>query len=150
MTDRACAAVGGAYQCLSDAQKRAGYDRYGTEDPHSGGGGGGRGGMRYQRQDVDPEDIFNMFFGMQPGVNRRRAGGQSRQQQARQQGEGGETNHNLGSLMQLMPLLLLFLFSFLGNSATNTTPVQSKIRVPLFVARTLNATGQCRVTLSLQ
>ena len=28
-------------------------------------------------------------------------------------------------------------------------PVQSKIRVPLFAARTLNATGQYRVTLSL-
>ena len=29
-------------------------------------------------------------------------------------------------------------------------PVQSKIRVPLFAARTLNAVGQYRVTLSLQ
>ena len=29
-------------------------------------------------------------------------------------------------------------------------PVQSKIRVPLCAARTLNVTGQCRVTLSLQ
>ena len=29
-------------------------------------------------------------------------------------------------------------------------PVQSKIRVLLFAARTLNATGQCRVTLSLR
>ena len=28
-------------------------------------------------------------------------------------------------------------------------PVQSKIRAPLFAARTLNATGQYRVTLSL-
>ena len=29
-------------------------------------------------------------------------------------------------------------------------PVQSQIRAPLFAARTLNATGQSRVTLSLQ
>ena len=29
-------------------------------------------------------------------------------------------------------------------------PVQSKIRVPLFATRTLNATGQSRVTLSLR
>ena len=29
-------------------------------------------------------------------------------------------------------------------------PVQSKIRVPLFAARTLNATGQSRVTRSLR
>ena len=31
-----------------------------------------------------------------------------------------------------------------------TRPVQSKIRVPLFAARTLNAIGQYRVTLSLR
>ena len=31
----------------------------------------------------------------------------------------------------------------------NRGPVQSKTRVPLFAARTLNATGQYRVTLSL-
>ena len=34
------------------------------------------------------------------------------------------------------------------DGADRTAPVQSKIRVPLFAARTLNAAGQCRVTLS--
>ena len=36
------------------------------------------------------------------------------------------------------------------RAVAETRPVQSKIRVLLFAARTLNATGQCRVTLSLR
>ena len=37
-----------------------------------------------------------------------------------------------------------------GGAEERGGPVQSKIRVPLFAARTLNATGQSRVTLSLR
>ena len=36
-----------------------------------------------------------------------------------------------------------------GALMTSLRPVRSTIRVPLFAARTLNATGQYRVTLSL-
>ena len=36
-----------------------------------------------------------------------------------------------------------------GGGAVSS-PVQSQIRVPLFAARTLNAAGQSRVTLSLR
>ncbi|MGC5328458.1 molecular chaperone DnaJ [Brevibacillus sp. SYSU BS000544] len=48
-----------AYDVLSDTQKRAGYDRFGHQDPNQGFGGGG----------FDPNgmggfgDIFDMFFG---------------------------------------------------------------------------------------
>lgn len=60
-----------------------------------------------------------MFFGMQPrrGQNyqyRTHSSQQQRQQQQQYQ-EGG--NANYAQLVQLMPLLLLFLFSFLGNQA---------------------------------
>ena len=37
-----------------------------------------------------------------------------------------------------------------NRSAGGSGPVQSKIRVPIFSARTLNDTGQSRVTLSLR
>ncbi|MGD8189012.1 molecular chaperone DnaJ [Brevibacillus ginsengisoli] len=48
-----------AYDVLSDSQKRAGYDRYGHQDPTQGFGGGGAGfdGMG------GFGDIFDMFFG---------------------------------------------------------------------------------------
>lgn len=60
-----------AYDCLSDPEKKANYDNYGTEDPTNGfnaGGGGfnGFGGF---------EDIFSSFFG--GGNNRTRTGGRN-------------------------------------------------------------------------
>ena len=51
-----------AFSCLSDASKRAAYDRYGEEQP----------GLSRTRStpfagqdfdDFDPNEIFNMFFG---------------------------------------------------------------------------------------
>jgi len=69
--------VSRAFQVLSDADKRAAFDRHG-EDPDSrtagmGGGspfGNGFGGMRAYNggggmyaDEVSPEDLFNMFFG---------------------------------------------------------------------------------------
>ena len=56
------AAVSKAFSCLSDGDKRAAYDRYGSETP-----GlmrrtqGGRGPFGAQGE-VDPEELFNMFF----------------------------------------------------------------------------------------
>ncbi len=55
--------VSAAYECLSNAQKRAAYDRYGREAYEQGGmgaaGGGAGGGFGGQR----PEDIFGDVFG---------------------------------------------------------------------------------------
>lgn len=67
--------VSKAFQILSEADLRAAFDSNPTADPTSrnsgmssrGGGGGGMrpgfGGGGYQA-DINPEDLFNMFFGM--------------------------------------------------------------------------------------
>ena len=62
-----------AYSTLSDEQKRAHYDRFGTADQGNG-GGGGYGGFS---GDVDLGDIFSQFFngGFQQGGSRSRASG---------------------------------------------------------------------------
>ena len=61
--------VAEAYDCLSDAQKRAAYDSYGKEGARAAeqGGfpGGGGGGMR--AHGVDPEEIFRQFFNQRGG-----------------------------------------------------------------------------------
>mmetsp|Transcript_36208 Transcript_36208/g.46088 ORF Transcript_36208/g.46088 Transcript_36208/m.46088 type:complete len:374 (-) Transcript_36208:260-1381(-) len=104
--------IGQAYGVLSDSEKKANYDRYGDDD------GGGMGGERYRRyhyeDDISPEDIFNMFFGVPPSRMRRggsnfhvyRAGGFPRQQ-----GQGG-SGGGIGQFLQMLPLLALMLFSF--------------------------------------
>lgn len=49
-----------AYATLSDGEKRAHYDRFGTADAGAGFGGFGQGGFS---GDVDLGDIFSQFFG---------------------------------------------------------------------------------------
>lgn len=63
-----------AYATLSDPQKRAHYDRFGSSDM-GGGFGGGQGGFH---MDMDFSDIFESFFGggfQQNGGARRKSGG---------------------------------------------------------------------------
>jgi len=63
-----------AYEILSDADKRAQYDRYGHAGVHSSARGGGSGNMEdifSQFGDIFGEDVFGNFF----GGNRGRGGG---------------------------------------------------------------------------
>eukprot|EP00614_Pseudopedinella_elastica_P009372 CAMPEP_0172597212 /NCGR_PEP_ID=MMETSP1068-20121228/17168_1 /TAXON_ID=35684 /ORGANISM="Pseudopedinella elastica, Strain CCMP716" /LENGTH=427 /DNA_ID=CAMNT_0013396631 /DNA_START=157 /DNA_END=1441 /DNA_ORIENTATION=- len=131
--DAAFKAVGLAYAVLSDPQKRSNYDQFGADDPTGEGGGGNPfAGMRRRRAGghqhpgaVDPEDIFNMFFGGGMGGvqfhNMRRPQERRQQQQQQQQQQGPE--NPLAALMQMAPLLLLFLMTFLNSLGGNVASI---------------------------
>ena len=148
-SDEAFKAVGLAYATLSDSQKRTIYDRYGEEDPDNRGGGGGgqgfhrgpRGGMQFRPgQEVNPEDIFNMFFGggMGGGGMHRGPGGvhfstnfggvpRQQQQQRRGRTQGGQRPQNeqegpaMANFIQLLPFLVIMLLSFFNMSNDQST-----------------------------
>jgi len=142
--------VSKAFACLSDAEKRAAYDRYGSEEGPQGMAAGMR--RRHAGQahspfggfedDIDPREIFNMFFGGgMPGVRFQTFGGNGfhthgfhshREQRARQQQRQRDNRSNNSSrrqyhqsepehlastfarnFMQMIPILLfLFLWAF--------------------------------------
>ena len=52
--------VSEAYEILSDEDKRAQYDAYGSTGDHFGGMGGGQGGFS---SSIDPEELFRTIFG---------------------------------------------------------------------------------------
>eukprot|EP00320_Phaeocystis_rex_P003361 CAMPEP_0119064504 /NCGR_PEP_ID=MMETSP1178-20130426/7579_1 /TAXON_ID=33656 /ORGANISM="unid sp, Strain CCMP2000" /LENGTH=282 /DNA_ID=CAMNT_0007045951 /DNA_START=39 /DNA_END=884 /DNA_ORIENTATION=- len=111
LAERKFKEISNAFKLLSNPDDRAHYDRYGDEPdrPQSRGNhhGGGHGG--FHEQELTPEDIFNMFFGMPP----QRRGGVPRRQHHAQQGGGMEGMQI--NLMQLMPLLLIITFSLLSS-----------------------------------
>jgi curved DNA-binding protein CbpA len=134
-SDEAFKAVGLAYATLSDPQKRTIYDHSGEEDPDNRGGGmrpAGGGGMHFRPgQEVNPEDIFNMFFGggMPTGGMRTGGGvhfhstgfgngfgGVPRQRAPRGQPAGQRRQEdeafNFGNLAQLLPFLMILILSF--------------------------------------
>lgn len=140
--DEAFKVVGLAYATLSDPQKRSIYDRYGEEDPDNRGGGGGGGvHMRHRGgQEMSPEDIFNAFFGggmpggggggaggpgvhfystgFGPGMHFRAGGGGGGGIPRRQQQQQPDTQPGIGMLLQLLPVLLFVVLSFLSQSDT--------------------------------
>eukprot|EP00937_MAST-01D_sp_MAST-1D-sp2_P007169 g7169.t1 len=111
--------VGEAFATLSDEDKRAFYDRWGEAKPEEGVGGGG-GGFRHRHggmHEVDPDEIFRAFFGGGfPGggvhVHHFGGGGGRRRPQPRGGGGGGDgPGGGLAQLMQVMPLLILFMLT---------------------------------------
>ncbi|WFD41557.1 Chaperone protein dnaJ [Malassezia psittaci] len=118
--DEAFKLVSKAFTVLSDKDKRAAYDRFGGDPdsrfgassatasghPFSGFGDGAR--MRPgMGAEIDPEDLFNMFFGGGMGrggaAHARRAPGQRQ----------GQNNQN-SFWFQVLPILVLLAFSLLS------------------------------------
>lgn len=142
----AFAGVAAAFSILSDADKRAGYDRYGETEGNTGGGTGAqsRRSQAYAQyeQEISPEDLFNMFFGFGPGMQMggggfrtvyssdggrtfRGGGGggggavRGRRPNTPEEEERAAQGQRMASLMQLLPLILMVLFmvfSFQGSS----------------------------------
>lgn len=54
-------AVSRAFSCLSDSEKRKSYDQFGHEDP--GQAAAARRAQNFYADDIDPQELFNMFFG---------------------------------------------------------------------------------------
>ncbi|CAG8683965.1 10428_t:CDS:2, partial [Scutellospora calospora] len=129
--DEAFKMISKAFQILSDPQKRAIFDEHGA-DPDSRSNGippsfrgfnsGFANGAVYNTDEISPEEIFNMFFGgdgfhsatfVGPGFSARRF----QPRRASPNGEGVREQHSspLLTFFQLLPLILLFLFSFSSN-----------------------------------
>jgi hypothetical protein len=111
LAERKFKEIGNAFKILSNPDDRAHFDRYGDDEdrprprrhPQQGGHG-------VYAEELTPEDIFNMFFGMPP--QQRRPGGMPRRQHQQHEMRQGELNI---SLVQLAPLLLLLGFSLLSS-----------------------------------
>jgi DnaJ family protein B protein 12 len=143
--DEAFKVVSKAFTILSDADKKAIYDRYGGDPDARGGGrsaasaaspfGGSQAFRSYGNGmgggvEIDPNDLFNMFFGGGmgngfggttfsfggPGVNVHHFGRQgfNAARQGRQGRRGAQTAESSPMLLQLLPILLLGLFSLLS------------------------------------
>ena len=113
--ERQFKAVSQAFKVLSDPDERAHYDRYGQErDAAPGGRPRGPGGMHrgggVYAEELTPEDIFNMFFGMPPQAARGHAHHQYRQAPPRGRPQAQEM-----SLLQVAPFALLMLLSLASS-----------------------------------
>ena len=118
MAEKKFKAVTAAFKLLSDPNERAHYDRYGDERPQGGGMPrrnpyGGHGGGVYA-EELTPEDIFNMFFGMPPRGHQGRPPQQHRQHHHQHHRRADVEMGNV-SLMQLAPFGLILLLSLASS-----------------------------------
>ncbi|EWM27683.1 dnaj subfamily b member 12 [Nannochloropsis gaditana] len=122
--DEAFKAISTAFQVLSDPDKRRSYDQFGDDDGTEGMGGQAH---PFRHADVSPEEIFNMFFGVNGGGrpanfrvyrshhDQRNPFFRYQQQQQHRQGQAQPPLGALPQVLQLLPVLLLLflsLFSF--------------------------------------
>ena len=76
VAERKFKAISEAFKVLSDPDERAHFDRYGEARQAGASGPRGGGGMRrgpgggVYAEELTPEDIFNMFFGVPPSGGR--------------------------------------------------------------------------------
>jgi DnaJ homolog subfamily B member 12 len=156
------AAVSRAFTCLSDPGKRRHYDITGDEPgahPSNGGGGAGGGGHGMHPfanmgraggfstvfdDEIDPEEIFRMFFGGNPFMSAATQGNlfgnaaARRQQQARarnaQQQQQNQTSSPEVAILKLLtslaPLLLVILLQLFSGSSRPAYSLQQTRHYP--------------------
>mmetsp|Transcript_84638 Transcript_84638/g.226224 ORF Transcript_84638/g.226224 Transcript_84638/m.226224 type:complete len:375 (-) Transcript_84638:51-1175(-) len=101
--DEAFKKVSKCFQCLTDKDDRASYDRFGEESESRPTRRGGH--RQHHRHEMTPEDLFAAFFG--GGVPQHH------------QGEGAPQ----ARLFQLLPIFLILVMTLMSN-LTNQTPRQ--------------------------
>ncbi|KAJ3084080.1 DnaJ-domain-containing protein [Rhizoclosmatium globosum] len=145
-TDEAFKAINHSWTVLGDEGKKEQYDRYGV-DPESRGGGGGSaarnpfagGGHAFRGhsgfQEVNPEELFNMFFGEMGGMGgngfhfQTNFGGpryntrfQQQQQQQRRQQQQQQQQGGTPQFIQALPIIILMLISFFSTFTAPSDP----------------------------
>jgi DnaJ family protein B protein 12 len=119
-----------AFACLSDAEKRKRYDLYGPDNGGNGGGGFSQGGGSFRDTQLNPEDLFNMFFGgeLPRGAFQHYSSAgfrqSPRQRHAPRPHQPNDEASAGASLLHLLPLLLFLLASFSSfGSSGSSAPV---------------------------
>ncbi|KAJ1951502.1 Chaperone protein dnaJ [Linderina macrospora] len=166
--DEAFKLVAQAFTVLSDADKRAYYDRYGIEargTPSASAGGsnmfhraGGRPTAGGFEQEISPEDLFNMFFGgdfgqygvqFGPGVRFQQRRGfpmnmnQQRFRQQQQQQRANEDDGVRATFLQFLPLILLVFTYF---ASTIISVLFGEAAPPAYAFHQTSQYSQVRVT----
>ncbi|KAE8676077.1 Heat shock protein DnaJ isoform 2 [Hibiscus syriacus] len=121
-SEEAFKSVSKAFQCLSDEESRKRYDLVGSDEPvyerrASQYRGAGNGFNGFYDTDFDADEIFRNFFfgGMPPATTQFRSFNFGPRMGART-GDQGSAGFNIRMLIQLLPILLILLFSFLPSS----------------------------------
>lgn len=151
--DEAFKMVSKAFSVLSNPEERAQYDRYGDVDsiPRTNFRGRRYSTATFNGQEIDPDEIFRMFFGGNPFMGAtfstgHRGGAQFRGQHPRQAQRGQDSPMPIFRvLLSLAPMLLLILYNLFSQgsapmyslSQTREYPfptTTSAHRVPYYVA----------------
>ncbi|KAE8674331.1 Heat shock protein DnaJ isoform 2 [Hibiscus syriacus] len=121
-SEEAFKSVSKAFQCLSDEESRKRYDLVGSDEPvyerrASQYRGATNGFNGFYDTDFDADEIFRNFFfgGMPPATTQFRSSNFGPGMGART-GDQGSAGFNIRMLIQLLPVLLILLFSFLPSS----------------------------------
>ncbi|ORY02625.1 DnaJ-domain-containing protein [Basidiobolus meristosporus CBS 931.73] len=121
--DEAFKLISKAFSILSDSDKKEQFDRFGSDpDSRSSGMNGFSGNARgFQFEDeINPEQLFNMFFGDFGGFQAATFAGPNgvryrRYYQAGQGARRGPAESDTFTCLKLLPFILLFLFSIFSS-----------------------------------
>jgi DnaJ family protein B protein 12 len=136
--DEAFKMVSKAFSVLSNPNERAQYDRYGDVDsiPRTNFRGPRYAATSFNGQEIDPDEIFRMFFGGNPFMSATFSTGMPRAQQQRhtrhQQASG--TPPIIRLLVSLAPIILLLVFNLFSNGGPSPYSLEQTREYPFAVS----------------